>query len=265
MASNCSSCISRTPGAQSVARLVEVLRSKHYAFRTEVTYREWVERLLLKTGPLEDRLPSEAEARVFLSDLAVKGKVVVATQKQALNALVFFYKHVGGCEVPDFADFQKARVSRRLPVVLGREEVRRLFDAMDLDKESAGSQGLGTHTLMARLLYGAGLRLMECVRLRVKDVDFENRLLMVQDGKGGKDRRAPLADSLVEELRTHLEKIRMVYDQDRAADVGGVWMPGALREEVAKRWKGMAMVLGFPVEEARCRSASECGEAASSE
>ncbi|MCB1094567.1 MAG: integron integrase [Verrucomicrobiae bacterium] len=232
--------------ARSVARLVEVLRSRHYAFRTEITYREWVVRLLLKTGPLNDELPSEAEARLFLSDLAVKEKVVVATQRQALNALVFYYKHVGGCEMPDFSDFQKARVNRRPPMVLGREEVRRLFKAMDLNEESAGSRSLGTHVLMARLLYGAGLRLMECVRLRVKDIDFENRLLMVRDGKGGKDRRTPLADSLVGELRAHLEKIRRLHEQDRAANVGGVWMPGALEKKWPNAGKEWSWFWVFP-------------------
>jgi integron integrase len=209
--------------AAAVRDLVRVMRERHYAFRTERTYRDWVERLLMASGAEDEGLPGAEEARVFLSRLAVEGGVVVATQKLAVNVFSFFFRHVAGLGDVDFSEFTGARVSRRVPVVLGKGEVKALRAAMG-----------GTNGLMARILYGAGLRLMECVRLRVKDVDFANGMLVVRDGKGGKDRRTPLARRLVGELEAHLGSVRGLYDEDRRSGVAGVWMPGAL----ARKWPG---------------------------
>ncbi len=221
--------------AEAVRQLVRVMRERHYAFRTEQTYRDWVERLLLASGAGDEGLPGGEEARRFLSRLAVEGGVVAATQRLAVNAFAFFFRHVAGREDVDFSEFTGARVSRRVPVVLGKGEVKALLGEME-----------GTNGLMARILYGAGLRLMECVRLRVKDIDFANGLLVVRDGKGGKDRRAPLARRLVDELRTHLECVRRVYEGDRAAGVAGVWLPGALSRKAPGAGEDWAWFWVFP-------------------
>jgi len=207
----------------SLADMVRVLREGNYAFRTELGYVQWVRRLMVFGG--QDRLPGTEEVRAFLSHLAVNSGVVVATQKQALNACAFYLKRVRGVENLDFSDFRRARVSQRLPVVLSKGEMARLLDAAG--KEATQGGLAGTYALMLQVMYASGLRVMECVRLRVKDVDFENRYVMVRQGKGGKDRRVPLAKRLVEPLKEHLREIRELHDQDRAAELDGVWLPGA--------------------------------------
>lgn len=207
----------------SLADMVRVMREGNYAFRTELGYVQWVKRLMGFVG--RERLPGAEEARGFLSHLAVDSGVVVATQKQALNAVAFYLKRVRGMEVVEFGDFRKARVSQRLPVVLSKGEMSRLLEAAGQEASRGGLSGV--YALMLQVMYASGLRVMECVRLRVKDVDFENRYVVVRQGKGGKDRRVPLAKRLVEPLREHLEEIRRLYDADRAEELDGVWMPGA--------------------------------------
>ncbi len=212
---------------EMLGRLVGVLRGRNYAYRTEQTYLQWIVRFLGREMG-QSPPPSQLEGREFLEDLAVRDGVVVATQKQALNALSFFFKEVLGVESPDFAGFTLARVSRRIPVVLSPGEAKEILNRMT-----------GTTGLMARLMYGSGLRLMECVRLRVKDVDFENGLLMVRDGKGGKDRRTPLPRSVEEALRAELAAGRELYEADRAAELAGVWLPGAFEKKApnaGKEW-----------------------------
>ena len=140
--------------------------------------------------------------------------VAAATQRQALNALVFFIREVQGRAPGDFAGYQPARRGRRVPVVLTREECRRLFNALHEPQR-----------LMAELAYGAGLRLMELLRLRVQDLDFGRQLLIVRGGKGDRDRVAPLPESLRARLRSHLDALRPLFDQDRAAGLAGVWLP----------------------------------------
>lgn len=206
-----------------LGRMAESMRGRHYAFRTEQSYLEWVERFMQWCGSGADTgmdTPTVEQAQGFLSDLAVKGAVAVSTQKQAVNALSYFFRKVLGMENPDFSDFQKGRVSRKVPVVLTREEVGALLGASN-----------STTGLMMRLMYGSGLRLMECMRLRVKDIDFGNGLVIVRDGKGGKDRRTPLPSSLEPMLRAHLEQTRQLYQDDRNAQVAGVWLPGALERK----------------------------------
>jgi len=199
-----------------IGRLTESLRGRHYAFRTEQTYREWAERFMLSCSARETGEPTVAQARAFLEDLAVRGAVARSTQAQAVNAMGYLFRKVMGMENPDFSGFQTARASRKVPVVLTREEVGNLLT------ESRATTGL-----MMRLMYGSGLRLMECMRLRVKDIDFGNRLVIVRDGKGGKDRRTPLPSSLEPLLKAHLEIVRKLHQGDRDADVAGVWLPGA--------------------------------------
>jgi integron integrase len=153
----------------------------------------------------------------YLEHLAVRRKVSAATQNQALNALVFLYDRVLERPLGDIGGFARARTGRRLPTVLSRSEVRGLLERME-----------GASRLMAALLYGTGMRLMECVRLRVMDVDFGYGQIRVRHGKGGKDRVVPLPEPLVPLLREHLEEVRGRFEADRAAGHGGVYLPEAL-------------------------------------
>ncbi|NNJ41701.1 MAG: integron integrase, partial [Akkermansiaceae bacterium] len=200
-----------------IGRLTESLRGRHYAYRTEQTYRGWAERFLLSCDESCRARPTVRDAWSFLEGLAVVHHVTRSTQAQAVNALSYFFRHVLGDEHPDFSNFKKARMSKKVPVVLGQDEVGRLL---------AGSRGVTG--LMMRLMYGSGIRLMECMRLRVKDLDFANRLVIVRDGKGGKDRRTPLPESLEVLLKGHLHNVRELYEKDRSSGVAGVMLPGAL-------------------------------------
>ncbi|MCH7228067.1 integron integrase [Haloferula sp. A504] len=220
---------------ESLAHTVRVMREGNYAFRTEQGYVQWVKRVMGFVG--RERLPGAAEVQDFLSHLAVDSGVVVATQKQALNALAFYLKRVRGLEGVDFGDFRRARVSRRLPVVLSKGEMSRLLEAAVEEGKRRGLSGV--YALMLQVMYASGLRVTECVRLRVKDIDFENRYVLVRQGKGDKDRRVPLAKRLMEPLKAHLEEVRRQYDEDRAADLDGVWLPGAYERkapEAGKEW-----------------------------
>jgi integrase len=173
------------PKARLLDQVREVLRLKHYSLRTEETYVGWIKRFIFFHQKRHPREMGAPEVQAFLSHLAVQGQVAASTQNQALNALVFLYHQVLDQDLGDFAAFVRAKRPARLPVVLSRDEVHRLLGALT-----------GTYQLMGRLLYGTGMRLMECMRLRVKDVDFERNQVMVRDGKGMKDRRTMLPLSL---------------------------------------------------------------------
>lgn len=220
----------------SLAAMVRVMREGNYALRTEENYLQWVVRLMVHVKRGSD-LPGVSEAENFLSDLAVKSGVVMGTQKQALNALAFYLKRVRGFEKVDLRNFRKARESQKLPVVLSKAEVLRLLGAADEDGRRGGLGRI--YALMLQVMYASGLRVMECVRLRVKDIDFDNGYVMVRQGKGNKDRRVPLAKRLVEPLREHLREIREMYEQDRAEGLDGVFMPGAFDRKMpgaGKEW-----------------------------
>ena len=201
-------------------RLIERLRLQHYAWRTEKTYREWAWRLAEFIGPRDLESAGSEDLKAFLSHLAVKGRVAVATQKQALNALIFLFREGLGREAGDLTGFQLSRRGPRVPTVLSRKECHRLFEAME-----------GTARLMAELMYGSGLRVMELLRLRVKDVDLARHQVIVRAGKGDKDRVTMLPESLVERLRAHRDRLRGLHEQDRAAGLAGVWLPEALERK----------------------------------
>ncbi len=194
-------------------RLVHRLRVGQYQWRTEQIYRDWAWRF----ADWLDRDPATATAadlEGFLTWLAVERKVAGSTQRQALNALVFFFREVLGREPGPLNDYRPARPGTRFPTVLTRDECRYLFEAME-----------GTAALMARLMYGAGLRLMELLRLRVQDLDFARGIVIVRSGKGGKDRPTVLPEALRRPLADHLDRVRALYEQDRAGGVAGVWLP----------------------------------------
>jgi integron integrase len=204
------------------------LRLKHYSLRTEQAYLGWIRRFILANGKRHPREMCGREVEAFLTRLATHGHVAAGTQNQALSALLFLYREVLGQELPWLDSVVHAKRPRRLPVVLTRDEVRRLL---------AGLQG--RDWLMAGLLYGTGMRLMECLRLRVKDVDFQRRDIIVREGKGNKDRHVPLPQALSAALRDQMAAARLLHRTDLAAGFGAVWLPHALARKyphAAREW-----------------------------
>lgn len=198
------------------------LRLKHYALRTESAYVGWAERFLTANQGLDRESLAdlgETEVREFLTGLAVDGHVTASTQNQALSALLFLFRDVAGRELKQL-DAARARPSTRLPVVLSRAEVGRIMAELG-----------GRDLLIAQLLYGAGLRLMECLRLRVKDIRFDQQQLVVREGKGDKDRITVLPSVVVESLQHQLAATRLLFDSDRASGTAGVYLPHALAEK----------------------------------
>lgn len=216
-------------GATSWERkLVEKLRVGHYQWRTETSYREWARRFCAWLGkmPLEDA--GDDDIKRFLTELAVKQRCSASTQRQALNAVVYLFREVVGREPGDFSDYEVSRRPVRVPTVLTATECRALFERLQ-----------GTTRLMAQLMYGAGLRLMELLRLRVQDVDLARGIVTVRSGKGGKDRVTVLPESLKVPLAGHLERLRGLFEQDRAAGLAGVWLPPPVENKmpsVGKTW-----------------------------
>ena len=206
------------PKLKLLDQMREVMRLKHYSIRTERTYCDWVRRYIHfhQMQGREEMLPAEPKMERFLSDLAVKGNVAVSTQNQAFNALLFVYREV--LHVP-VGRIESVRATRpvRVPTVLTAAEARQVIAAMS-----------GTTQLVVKLVYGGGLRLLEALRLRVQDLDFEMKQLTVRDGKGAKDRCTMLPESVIATLREHLERVRLTHESDLRAGHGAVYLPGAL-------------------------------------
>ncbi|MBK9029250.1 MAG: integron integrase [Propionivibrio sp.] len=205
----------------SAPRLLEQVRArirfKHYSIRTEHTYVDWIKRFIRHFGKRHPKDMGADEVQSFLTHLAVAGNVAASTQNQAKSALLFLYKEVLALELPWLDKVEAARTPKRLPVVLTRDEVMAVLLRLE-----------GRHGLIARLLYGTGLRIMECLRLRIKDVDFERGEILVRDGKGAKDRVTMLPASVIPALREHVERVRELHRQDLAAGYGEVHLPYAL-------------------------------------
>jgi integron integrase len=205
------------PPRRLLDQVRDVLRVRHYSLRTEETYVYWIRRFILFHQKRHPKEMGEAEITTFLTHLAVDRDVAPKTQNQALNAIVFLYKQVLRVELGRFPDFIRAKTQRRLPVVLTPTQTWALINALE-----------PPWRLMALVIYGSGVRLMECMRLRVKDLDFAYRQIIVRDGKGGKDRITMLPHSAVDALKTQLAANRLLFEQDRARNVPGVQMPHAL-------------------------------------
>ena len=201
-------------------KLVACIRARHLAWTTEQTYRYWARRLSAFCAPKPAEELTGDDLRGFLSQLAVKDRVSAATQRQALNAGVFLLREVYRRSPGDFGDFVRAPRHRNVPSVLSREECVRLFEPLE-----------GTTRLMAELMYGAGLRLSELLRLRVKDVDLERLQLSVRAGKGNKDRLTMVPRSLAPRLREHRDRLLALYQADREAQLPGVALPEALERK----------------------------------
>lgn len=193
------------------------IRTRHYSRRTEKAYAGWVRRYVLFHGKRHPADMGAEEVTRFLTWLATDANVTASTQNQALAALLFLYREVLGVELPWLDDLVRANRPAHLPVVLARTEVRAVLDDLR-----------GTPRLMAYLLYGAGLRLLECANLRVKDLDFEAHRIVVRDGKGGRDRVTILPALIESELRRQLERVRRLHDDDLSRGAGWVELPGAL-------------------------------------
>ncbi len=196
------------------------IRVKHYSIRTEEAYLQWIKRYIFFHHKKHPADMGEAELSAFLTHLAVDKNVTASTQNQALSALLFLYKQVLGLDLPWLSDVTRAKKPSRLPVVLPKEQVIQVLDGIS-----------GTNGLISRLLYGTGMRLMEAIRLRVQDVDFEYRQIVVRSGKGGKDRVTVLPESLTEDLRRQLAHARRVHESDVREGFGCVYLPFALERK----------------------------------
>ncbi|HUO43419.1 MAG TPA: integron integrase [Burkholderiales bacterium] len=211
------------------------VRALHYSRRTEDTYADWIKRFILFHGKRHPASLGGPEVEAFLTDLAVRGEVSASTQNQAKSAILFLYREVLEQELPWLSNVTQAKQSQRLPVVLTQNEVKKVMAGLK-----------GTHWLVASLLYGAGLRLMEALRLRVKDIDFERREIVVRDGKGGKDRVTVLPQSSIEPLQRHLAKVKLLHAEDLQAGFGEAYLPFALDKKYPRAGKAWGWQYVFP-------------------
>ncbi len=223
------------PPQKLLDQVRDVTRRKHYSIRTESTYCDWIRRYILFHGKKHPKDMGAVEIERFLTHLAVHGKVAASTQNQALCAIVFLYKHVLNMEIKGKISAERAKRPQRLPVVLSRLEIDRLIHQME-----------GMYWLMAGLLYGSGMRLMECLRLRVKDVDFNQRYIVVRSGKGDKDRVTLLPERLIPELENQLHYAKGLHDNDLRRGYGAVYLPNALSRKYPKAAKSWIWQYIFP-------------------
>lgn len=213
----------------------DVLRYHHYAVRTEQAYVKWILAFIRFNGKRHPKELGKPEIEAFLSDMATNKNYAAATQSLAFNAIIFLYKQVLDLSVADDLSPIRSKKPVRLPVVLSQKEVVSVLSQMG-----------GTRGLIARLMYGGGLRVMEILRLRIQDVDFANGYLMIRDAKGGKDRTTLLAPSIVNALKKHLVGVKLLFNQDLDAGVAGVYLPGSLAKKYPKAGKTWEWQYVFP-------------------
>lgn len=231
--------MSEPPTNTSSPRLLdqvrEVIRIKHYSIRTEQAYVQWIRRYILYHSKRHPRDMGAKEVSAFLSSLAITAKVSASTQNQALNAILFLYREVLKISLPWLEDVQRAKRPKHLPVVLTRDEVKMTLAGLE-----------GTVWLMAALTYGAGLRLMECLRLRIKDLELDRGEVLIRDGKGQKDRISMLPRNRIDPLRTHLAKVRQLHERDLQAGFGRVDLPFALGRKYPNAYREWGGSMSFP-------------------
>ncbi len=209
-------------------KMTHAIRTMHYSIRTEKAYSDWVKRFLAFHHPTDPKMLTSQHVSEFLEFLAVQRNVAASTQNQALNAISFLLKNILLIDIVDQLSFARAKKPQRLPMVLSREQVKDLLSRID-----------GIHALIAGIAYGTGMRLMECLSLRVKDIDFSTNAIMVREGKGGKDRVTPLPAKYREALTKQLEAAKKLHQQDLENGLGEVFMPDALERKypaAAKEW-----------------------------
>jgi integron integrase len=209
--------------------MVRMLRLKHRSLSTEKSYIGWLRSFYRFLNGKPPYALESSHVKDFMTYLAVERKVASSTQNQAFNAILFLFRHVLDKDINDIVGAIRATKKRRLPVVLSKQEVFRLFDYLN-----------GTNLLMSQLIYGCGLRLWECLELRIKDIDFERTCVTIRAGKGDKDRETVLPESLKNNLREHLDQVRRLFERHRMDDVAGVQLPGALERKypnAGKEWR----------------------------
>jgi integron integrase len=205
---------------QTLEEAKNLIRLRHYSLSTEKTYLGWIARFKTYAQDREPQLLEADDVKKYLTHLALHGRVSASTQNQAFNALLFLYRHILHVEMEDLTSVTRAKRKINLPTVLSRDEVRSLLSFLN-----------GQYLLMAQLMYGCGLRLMECLRLRVKDVDFENDLLMVRSGKGEKDRALMIPEKIKEGVAKHVASVKEIHEQDVKIGHGEVSLPDALEKK----------------------------------
>lgn len=213
----------------------DAIRIKHYSYRTEQTYKDWITRYILFHGKRHPKDMGAPEIQAFLAHLAVEKNVAASTQNQALSALLFLYRHVLHIEIEFPTDIVRAEKSKTLPVVLTPHEARAVINNMT-----------GVPQLMAKLLYGSGLRLMECMRLRVKDIDFGNHQIIVRDGKGEDDRITLLPETLIPDLQRQIQTVQRIHQTDLGDGFGEVYLPYALARKYPNASRELAWQYLFP-------------------
>ncbi len=218
-----------------IQKVIEAIRVRHYSRRTEEAYVHWVKRFIFYHNMRHPEEMGEKEVSAFLSWLAVSRNVAANTQNQALNALVFLYRHVIERPLQEINGVTRAKKPQRLPVVLTPVEVARLLANLK-----------GVYWLIACLQYGSGLRLIESVRLRVMDIDFDHRAIFIRNGKGGKDRVVTLADELIEPLQRHMQSVKTLHERDLAEGLGAVYLPHALSRKYPNAPKEWGWQYVFP-------------------
>jgi len=217
-----------TPKEEWEVKLVDRIRREDKSYRTEQGYRQWARRFMKYHADKKAEELGVEDLESFLTHQAVKLRVSGSTQRQGLNALVYFFKKVLRVDLPEDMDFCRAKKKVNLPVVLSKKEIQRLFDKLQ-----------GTYNLLAKLQYGAGLRLSELQRLRIKDLDFDRSVLTVRCGKGNKDRKAPLPESLITPLQEHIQRLEVLFKKDRNEQIPGVYLPQALNRkypQAGEKW-----------------------------
>jgi len=225
------------PKPKLLDQLSQAMRSRHYSRSTETTYIHWVKRFVFFHHVRHPKDMAEPEINAFLTHLAVKEHVSASTQNQALCAIIFLYKYVINRKIGDIGEVIRARKPVRLPVVMTKDEVKAVLSNLTGDK-----------WIIAYLMYGAGLRLMECLRLRIQDLDFNKSQIIVRSGKGDKDRITMFPESVKKALIVHLSKVKKIHESDVANGFGRVLLPDALVTQISECLQRMALAMGFPQE-----------------
>ena len=215
--------------------VTQVIRTKHFSIRTEEAYTGWIKRYILFHNKRHPRDMGESEVSSFLSSLATKNKVSASTQNQALSAIVFLYKNVIKKDLGMFTNIEKAKRPKRLPIVFSKIEAQKILSKLRDEK-----------WIMVSLLYGAGLRLMDCLRLRVKDIDFDYKQITVRNGKGNKDRVTILPETVINPLKNHLLNVKELHNNDLKQGYGSVYIPPALSRKYPHADKELGWQYVFP-------------------
>ena len=224
------------PRLKLLEQVRQVMRYHHYAYRTEKTYCDWIVRYVKFHGAKKHpKDMGKNEVETFLSHLATHENVSASTQRQALNAIIFLYRNVLDNPIEDLIEHVKAKRHRRPPVVMSQSEVKRVM-----------AQLSGNHLLMAQFLYGSGLRLMECIRLRIQDIDFERNLIYIRAAKGGKDRTTLLPGFIKDALQAQIMNVKQIHEKDLAQGFGEVFLPPALERKFGRSAKDFRWQYVFP-------------------